>query len=259
MLSSHWQIKGESAWYAGLWHMLVNPAFDKLRQRIRSLEEAHRQFPRVIPVAEAIDRWLPHGGLPGGCIHEIKGATLAGAIGFSAILSSRLAADKGRILYIAPDRSLHPLGLVPYQVKLDRVLYICIRKPQDLAWAVMEGLRCSQVSSVIALLNGVDLTNSRRLQLAAETSGATGFLVGPAGSAPIASPITRWKISSVVDKSDRRFDEPLWALELLYCRNGRPGKWILEWRGQKLNSISNQPAKQAMQMAKRAGQEVLAG
>jgi protein ImuA len=224
--------------------MHTHPALHKLRQRISCLEEAQHRFARTIPVAEAVDRSLPHGGLSAGCIHEVKGTSLANAIAFSAILSSRLAGDQGNILYIAPDRSLHPLGLLPYGVKLGQVLHISTRRAQDLAWTVMEALRCPQVSSVIALLNGLDLTESRRLQLAAEASGATGFLLGHAASAPIASPITRWRVSSVFCKSDQGFDEPVWALDLLYCRSGRPGRWILEWRDQRLNSVLTQQVKE---------------
>lgn len=224
--------------------MLVNPVVKNLRQRIGRLEDTQRRFSRTIPVADAVDRWLPHGGLPAGCIHEVKGQSLASALAFSAVLSSRLAGNQGTILFIAPDRSLHPLGLLPYSVNLDRVLYVSAKRSNDLLWATMEALRCPQVSSAIALLDGLDLTESRRLQLAAEASGATGFLLGKAASAPIASPITRWKVSSVIDKSDRRFDQPLWALDLLYCCGGRPGSWILEWRGQKLETVAA-PARHA--------------
>ena len=227
-------------------------AIENLRQKISCLEETQQRFSRTIPLADAVDGWLPHGGLSAGCIHEIKGTSLANAIAFSAILSSRLAVNQGNILYIAPDRSLHPLGLLPYGVRLDRVLHVSTRRSQDLAWTVMEALRCSQVSAVIALLDGLDLTESRRLQLAAEVSGATGFLVGHAASAPIASPITRWKISSVIGKARHRFDEPIWALDLLYCRGGRPGSWTVEWRDRKLNALPAQPTKQA-------AREVLAG
>lgn len=231
------------------WEMLANPVLDKLRQRIHSLEETQRRFACTIPVSGVVDRWLPHGGLAAGCIHEVKGSNLANAIAFSAILSTRLAGVQGNILYIAPDRSLHPLGLLPYGVKLDQFLHVCAKRPQDLAWTVMEALRCSQVSSVIALLSGLDLTESRRLQLAAEASGATAFLLGHSASAPIASPITRWKISSVTGKSGQGFDQPLWELDLLYCRGGRPGKWILEWRDQKLNSVLAQPLQQIARQA----------
>lgn len=221
-----------------------NLVVEKLREQIDCLEETQSRFARTIPVADAVDDWLPYGGLPAGCIHEVKGSSLASAIAFSAVLSSRLVADRGYILYIAPDRFLYPLGLLPYGVKLDRLLHISTRRSRDLAWAVMEALRCPQVSSVIAVLGGLDLTDSRRLQLAAETSGATGFLLGNAGSALIASAITRWRISSVISKSGQRFDEPLWEVNLLYCRGGRPGKWILEWRDKKLNNILIQPAQQ---------------
>ena len=229
--------------------MLANPVVENLRRQISCLEERQRRFSRTVPVADAIDPWLPHGGLPAACIHEVKGTSLANAVAFSAVLSSRLAGEHGNILYIAPDRSLHPLGLLPFGVKLDRFLYVSARRHQDLAWAVMEALRCPQVSSVMALIGGLDLTESRRLQLAAESSGATGFFLGHAASAPIASPITRWKISSTAGRADQRFSEPLWAVDLLYCRGGRPGKWILEWRDRKLQTIPAQPVKQAAREA----------
>lgn len=217
-----------------------------LRQRISRLEGAQSRFSRTVPVADEVDQWLPHGGLSAGCIHEVRGQSLAHAIAFSALLSARLAEEKGHILYLAPDRSLHPLGLLPYGVKLDRFIHVSPRRRQDLSWAVMEALRCPQVSAVISLLDGLDLTESRRLQLAAESSGATGFFSGNAASAPLASPITRWKVSSVCCKSGQRFHEPRWALDLLYCRGGRPGQWILEWRDQTLQAVPAQPAKPAV-------------
>ena len=37
---------------------------------------------------------MPHKGLPAGCIHEVKGASLASALAFSAILSMRSAGAK---------------------------------------------------------------------------------------------------------------------------------------------------------------------
>ena len=124
-------------------------------------------------------------------------------------------------------------------MKTDQFLLVSVRRSQDLAWAVMEALRCPQVSAVMTVLDGVDLTDSRRLQLAAETSGATGFLLGNATSAPIAAPITRWKVSSVIGKPGQRFDEPVWTLDLLYCRGGRPGSWAIEWRNRQLSTIQS--------------------
>jgi protein ImuA len=224
--------------------MAPSSVVENLRQQVRCLEQTQRRFSRTVSIADAVDRWMPHGGLPTGCIHEVKGTSLAGALAFSSILSARIAGDHGNILYIAPDRSLHPIGLLPYGVKLDRFLYVSVPRSQDLAWAMMEALRCAQVSAVMTVLDGVDLTASRRLQIAAENSGATGFFLGHASSAPIASPLTRWKISAR-GRSGQRFDEPVWMLDLLYCRGGRPGNWMVEWRNQKLHTGAAHQVEQA--------------
>jgi protein ImuA len=209
----------------------------KLRGEIALLEEAPRRFSRVIPVAEPVDRILPYGGLPAGCIHEVKGTTLATALAFSAILAARLAGE-GRIVYLASDRRLYPLGLLPYGVNLSELVLVSARRSRDLAWAVMEALRCPQVSAVLAVMSGLDSKESRRLQIAAEGSKTTGFLLGDSTSAPIASVITRWKIAPVPGKLRDRFDEPLWEIDLVYCRGGRPQTWVLEWRDQKLNALA---------------------
>jgi protein ImuA len=229
--------------------MSPNPAFQTLRERLDSLEDTKRRFSRTIPIADAVDRWMPQGGLSTGCIHEVKGASLASALAFTSILSARIAGDQGNIVYIGPDRSLHPLGLLPFGIGLDRFLLVSARKSHDLAWGVMEALRCSQVSVVMTVLDGVGLTDSRRLQLAAESSGATGFLLGHFNSAPIAAPITRWKISSHPGKPGQRFEEPVWTLDLLYCRGGRPGSWTLEWRNQRLSTLFKQLPRQTRREA----------
>jgi protein ImuA len=229
--------------------MPPHPVHEKLRERIGALEETRRRFSRIIPIADAVDRWMPHGGLPAGCIHEVKGASLASALTFSSILSARIAGTQGNIVYISPDSSLHPLGLLPYVTRLEQFLLVFVRRSQDLAWTVMEALRCPQVSAVMTVLDGLNLTDSRRLQLAAENSGATGFLLGHPNSAPIAASITRWKVSSNVGKPGQRFDEPTWKLDLLYCRGGRPGSWTVEWRNQRLSTLSNQLATQTTREA----------
>ncbi len=218
--------------------MRPHPALEKLREQLGYLECTNR-FSKTVPVADAVDRWLPHGGLPTACIHEVKSASLASALAFCSILSARIAGEQGNIVYLSSDRTLHPLGLLPYGVKLDRLLLVSVRRSQDLAWALLEALRCSQVSAVMAMLDDADLTSSRRLQLAAENSGATGFLLGRSTVAAIASPITRWKISALVGNPEQRFDEPIWTVDLLYCRSGRPGSWTIEWRNQRLSTLFN--------------------
>jgi protein ImuA len=204
-------------------------ALAHLRKKIDRLEGVHRRFARTASICGIIDNSLPCNGLPLGGIHEIKGSSLACAIAFASLLAARIP-QKGAILYAAPDRLLSPLGLLPYGVKLERWIHVCARRPEDLAWTVLEAIRCPQMSAVLTVMKAADLTFCRRLQLAAESSGATGFLLGNGASSPAGSAITRWRVSSVNGPSGRGFGEAFWDLELLYCRGGRPGKWRVAWR-----------------------------
>src|SRR5215471_2630765 len=104
--------------------MLPHPAIQNLRQRIAFLEDAPRRFSQTVPISEPIDHWLPFGGLPVHCIHEVKGASLSTALAFAAILSARIAGDRGNNLFISPDRSLYLPGLLHYGVRPDRILHV---------------------------------------------------------------------------------------------------------------------------------------
>ena len=94
-----------------------------------------------------------------------------------------------------------------------------------------EGLRAGALAAVVGEPDGiVDLTASRRLQLAAEAGGTTGFVLvrGDARGRLAPSALTsRWQV------------DPLPALEtgiglkwrarLLRCRGGGAGLWEIVW------------------------------
>lgn len=115
------------------------------------------------------------GGLQRGCLHEFAGE---GAEAFAAILSGRL---KGPVLWCADmlDASaLYPPGLAAFGLDHRRLILVRCRKPREILAAMEDGLRCRALAAVIGeVSSGVDLTASRRLQLAAENSGVTGFLL----------------------------------------------------------------------------------
>lgn len=219
------------------------PAPDRialLRGRIEPLLEIQRRFSRTISVSGEIDAELPYHGLPLGCVHEVCGSSLACETAFASLLSARISAASGQIVYATSDRSVYPLGLLPYGIQLDRWIHVSVRRSQDLAWAVLEALRCPQVSAVLAVMKTADLTLCRRFQLAAEGSGATGFLLDSAASksaTSIASVITRWQISSVKAPPGSSFTEPCWEIGLSYCRGGRPGQWTTVWRNGQLELL----------------------
>ena len=194
-----------------------------LRETIVSLEGSARRFACTVSVCNAIDQALPGRGLPLGCVHEIRG-TPANAIAFAGLLSARIP-RKGAVFFIEPAHSVYPLGLLPYGIDLQPWIHVRARREKDLVWTVLEALRCPQVNAVLAFMRSADLTFSRRLQLAAESSGATGFLFGN-----LASAITRWRVSPI-----RNFG---WSLELLYCRSGQPGSWQVTWRNGQLEPVA---------------------
>jgi protein ImuA len=210
----------------------VQPApaavLSQLREKVAALEGAPRRLARVIPVCHGIDDALPGGGLPLGCIHEINGNP-GTAIAFAGLLCARIQRP-GAVFFIEPARSLYPLGLLPFGVNLDRWIHVRARRAKDLAWTVLEALRCPEVAVVLAAMKSADLTFSRRLQLAAENSGATGFLFGNAASA-----ITRWRIKPLKNG--------VWSLDLLYCRGGRSATWQVAWRNGRLENLTPEESK----------------
>ena len=94
------------------------------------------------------------------------------------------------------------------------------------------------VAAVFAEVEGVDLTAGRRLQLACEKHGATGFMIRrrPYGGAARketagSAAATRWKITPAPsDPGPGEFGlgPPRWRVELERCRGGRTGAWLME-------------------------------
>jgi len=192
-----------------------------------------RRFDRTVSVSREIDAGLPYRGVPLGCVHEVQSSGLACGIAFASLLAARIPSQAGPLIYVAPDRSFHPLGLLPYGIKPERWIHISTRRPLDLSWTVLETLRCPRVSAVLAVVKNADLTLCRRFQLAAESSGATCFLLTGA-DASIASVITRWRVASISAPAEATFGEPCWTVDLAYCRGGRPAQWTVAWRAGRL-------------------------
>jgi protein ImuA len=93
-----------------------------------------------------------------------------------------------------------------------------------------EGLKAKSLGAVLGEIETLDLTASRRLQLAAEAGGVTAFVLrrwrlmeraARDAAQPIAA-VTRWRIASLPTQSDL-----CWRVELTRCRGGRPGSWIM--------------------------------
>lgn len=206
-------------------------AIDALRARIWALERSSAEPARTLSVAEAIDAALPWGGLPLACLHEIVAADGAG-IGFAAVLLGRLAAH-GPVLWCRPrhaGETPYPPGLEAFGLAGEALLVVNGRDRTELLWAMEEGLRCPRVGAVVAEVDRLDLTAGRRLQLAAEAGGVTGFLLLPRANA--AAGTTRWCVSAApsADTPWQGLGDARWRVALERCRGGVPRAWTAEWQ-----------------------------
>ena len=73
----------------------------------------------------------------------------------------------------------YPPAVCRYGIALDRLIVVRPKSEKDAFWAIDQSLRCSAVAAVVASLRHLDERLSRRLQLAAESSGCIGLILRP--------------------------------------------------------------------------------
>lgn len=208
---------------------------EQLRAELARLDHSGRAgLGAVLPFGLAtIDRILPGGGLARGALHELCGAPdHAAAAGFAATLLGRLARD-GHGVWIGPRDELFAPGLKELGVEPARLIVVRARDRDTRLWALEEALRSPGPAAALAEIDRLTLTQSRRLQLAAEARGVTALLLRPAGAAATPSAaLTRWRIDPLLSAGELRQapGPPRWQLELIRARGGQSGVWQIEWR-----------------------------
>lgn len=186
------------------------------------------------------------GGLARGRVHEVFAAQAddAGcAAGFVAGLAMRLGVGSGGTLVwlreIQAEKQggrLHAPGLVEMGLDPARVIIGVLPDPQAVLRAAADVVRCPEVGVAVVELwrepRLLDLTASRRLALAAETSGVTVIALRIAAAPSPSAAQTRWQVSAAASApmEANAPGYPAWRVELLRQR-GRPsgGDWRVEW------------------------------
>jgi len=190
----------------------------KIADHRRSLAHRAGWSPRCWPTGlESLDEALPGGGLPCGAIVEILTetsgvGTMALAMRIATLLSEpqlaacaaprasaphepgaprglKPAAQEEKhaargdaepyVVLIDPKTDFYPPAAADCGLRLDRLIVLRVRDKRQVFWAVDQSLRCRAVALVIASMADLDARSSRRLQLAAESSGALGLLLRP--------------------------------------------------------------------------------
>ncbi|GGF00413.1 hypothetical protein GCM10011611_02510 [Aliidongia dinghuensis] len=220
---------------------------DDLKAQIRARELGMRPAGLLptLPFGLAdVDAALPTGGLALGAVHEVIGGGLDAAFGATATLfiGGVLARTAGPVIWAFSRRDLFAPALANVGVDPDRVIYVEAGDAKTVLLVVEEAVRHVGLAAVVGEIEGaVGLTASRRLQLAAETSGGLGLLLRrPRRLAhdmavePTAAR-TRWRVTPVLSgpalawsPSTPGLARAQWRLELLRCRGGEPRTFEVE-------------------------------
>lgn len=213
---------------------------------------------------EALDAGLPGGGLKRGALHEVSAAEyrdMGAATGFLAALAVRCQQAAGNagsgeapLLWCQLASSpfdmgpLYAPGLAGFGLDPVRLILASPTKPVELLWVIEEALRAGALSGVVGEIDGrspvLDLTATRRLQLAAEETGTpvllfTGHRKEGEGGASAAA--TRWVVGPAPGHAEPEQDffrsgfpglvgDPVWHVQLQKVRGGAPASWRLRWQ-----------------------------
>lgn len=190
-----------------------------------------------------IDGALPGDGLALGAIHEVCGGKIdeihsAAAAAFCAGI---LARTRGAIVWTFARRDLFPPALADVGLIPDRVVQVDAGDAKTVLLVVEEALRHPGLGGVVGEIEGkIGLTASRRLQLAAETTGNLGLLLRRAcpGQKLVTEPTaarTRWQVTALPtgpalawSPSTPGLARGRWKLDLIRSRGGAPGSFIVE-------------------------------
>ena len=186
-----------------------------------------------------IDERLPVDSLTRAGLHEIlSGHGTGAALAFTAVLAARRAAlhQAGRVLWCLSAHGPYGPGLAAYGLGAEQLILVRGRDDRQRLWAIEEALRCAGLAVVVGEVGHLDLGQSRRLQLAAEASGVTALLLHTRNGAAqgVSAARTRWRITPQPSAPAHGYigiGAPRCRVELLHCKAGRPGEWLLQWNG----------------------------
>ena len=211
-------------------------------------ERARRLMAAALPACspslplniEPIDARLPGRGLET-ALHEIAPADYRSgpaAWGFLLALAKSVAVKRRGPIFWPWARKEYDFGL-PYGPGLKSFgfdtgafLFARCASQTDSLWAMEEALRTGGFAAVIgARTRKMDLTMSRRLQLAAEKTHTPIFLLRSKNDDSLSAARTRWRVTPLCAARDRfeLMRHARWHVALERARGGGTGEWVLEW------------------------------
>ena len=211
----------------------------KLRARVRQIERSERSRANALPFGvQALDERLPDGGLTLGALHEVAGGGLGAVHGAAAAMfvAGMLARVPGSVLWCIKSQDLFAPALAGAGLHPDRVIYVEAEDEKTILLAVEEGLRHGGLAGVVGEVRRLPMIASRRLQLAAESSGVAAWIIrrwrSPADAAEYGTPTasaSRWRVTALPSTplASPGVGRARWQVELVRCRGGEGATWEL--------------------------------
>src|SRR3978361_370088 len=215
-------------------------AIAALRARIRAIEWSGRPAHGVLPFGvDRLDAALPERGLSLGALHEVAGGGAGAVDGAAAALFAAgiVARVPGMVLWCVTHPDLFASALDQAGLDPDRVIYVEAGNETTVLACFEEGLRHGGLGGVVAEVARLSMTASRRLQLAAETSGTIGIAVRrwrrATEAADFGQPtaaVTRWRVSALPSPAlpVPGVGRARWFVELIRCRAGECAEFTVE-------------------------------
>ncbi|GCD57109.1 ImuA family protein [Acetobacter pasteurianus] len=216
------------------------PGLETLRAAISRLEGHSDRRRKMLPFGvREIDGRLPGGGLALGALHEVAGggndALHSAAAGqFCAGIAAR---TRGKVLWIVTRQDVFAPSLKQVGLSARRTIFVEASSDVDVLACFEEGLRHGGLGAVVAEVARLSMTASRRLQLAAETSGSLGIAIRrwrrQTDAADFGQPtasVTRWRVSVLPSAPlpVPGVGRPRWLLELIRARAGECADFEVE-------------------------------
>lgn len=174
-----------------------------------------------------------------GALHEVAGGGNGAIDGAAAALFTAgiMARTKGQILWCVIRQDLFAPAIAQAGLAPDRVVYVEAGDDKAVLACFEEGLRHGGLGGVVAEVGRLSMTNSRRLQLAAESSGTLGIAIRrwrrQVDAADFGQPTasaTRWRVSVLPSAPlpVPGIGRPRWQVELIRCRAGESADFEVE-------------------------------
>lgn len=210
-----------------------------LRRQIAALDAPRRAGGAVPFGLEAIDGRLADRGLAAGGLHEVAAAApalaeQAAATLFVAGLAARMSPRP--VLWAVTRFDLYAPGLEQAGLDPDRLLFAETRDDRELLAVMEDALGHGGLGAVVGEPRRIDMTASRRLQLAAAEAGIPALVLRQwrkRDMCPLAEPsaaTTRWRIGCAASAplGVPGVGRPRWSVELVRQRGGHPFTFVLE-------------------------------